>query len=149
MGVLEILFDFNSQSLWMWLTFIKRMKNIYILINVGLVSQPYPWACDQDKGGCKVTSQERSPRVTFHAPRNAKECEGMNLHTPKWTPSWELKSQWTPEYSEHNYKGQNPSSWKKNYTIGKLLKCKCLKWACIPHLDIWNTSYDQKKKVEN
>jgi hypothetical protein len=30
-------------------------------------------------------SQEGSSRVTSHAPKSAKECEGMNLHTPKWT----------------------------------------------------------------
>jgi hypothetical protein len=32
---------------------------------------------------CKGVSQEGSPRVTFHAPKSAKECEGMNPHTPK------------------------------------------------------------------
>jgi hypothetical protein len=31
----------------------------------------------------KVTSQKGSLGVTFIAPRSAKECEGMNLHTPK------------------------------------------------------------------
>jgi hypothetical protein len=25
------------------------------------------------------------------------------------------------------------------------LKCRWLKWACMTHLDIWNTSYGQKK----
>jgi hypothetical protein len=25
------------------------------------------------------------------------------------------------------------------------LKCTCLNWACITHLDIWNIGYDQKK----
>jgi hypothetical protein len=29
------------------------------------------------------------------------------------------------------------------------LKHTCLKWACIAHLDIWNTSYDQKKGRES
>jgi hypothetical protein len=29
------------------------------------------------------------------------------------------------------------------------LKCKCLKWACMTHLDIWNTSYGQKKNRES
>jgi hypothetical protein len=28
-----------------------------------------------------------SPGITFHAPRSARECEGMNPHTPKWTPT--------------------------------------------------------------
>ncbi len=27
--------------------------------------------------------QEGSPGVTFHVPGNVRECEGMNLHTPK------------------------------------------------------------------
>jgi hypothetical protein len=31
------------------------------------------------------------------------------------------------------------------YINGKLLNCKCLKWTRIAHLDIWNTSYGQKK----
>jgi len=35
------------------------------------------------------------------------------------------------------------------YIIGKLLKRRYLKWARIAHLDIWNTSYDQKKGRES
>jgi hypothetical protein len=31
----------------------------------------------------KVAGQEGSSGVTFHVLENAKECEGMNLHTPK------------------------------------------------------------------
>jgi len=31
------------------------------------------------------------------------------------------------------------------YIIGNLLKRRCLKWVRITHLDIWNTSYGQKK----
>jgi hypothetical protein len=34
---------------------------------------------------CKVVGQEGNPTITFHPPRCAKQCEGMNLHTPKWT----------------------------------------------------------------
>jgi len=43
--------------------------------------------------------------------------------------------------------GQNPMIWGVFYTIGKLLKC--LKWACMTHLDIWNTSYGPKKGRES
>jgi hypothetical protein len=32
---------------------------------------------------CKVVRQEGNLGVTFHAPGGAKECEGMNPHTPK------------------------------------------------------------------
>jgi len=35
------------------------------------------------------------------------------------------------------------------YTIGKLLKHRCLKWVRMIHLDIWNTSYGQKKGRES
>jgi hypothetical protein len=31
------------------------------------------------------------------------------------------------------------------YIIEKLLERRCLKWAHISHLDIWNTSYGKKK----
>jgi hypothetical protein len=33
---------------------------------------------------CKGEGQKWSPRITFHAPKNVRECEGMNPHTPKW-----------------------------------------------------------------
>jgi len=33
---------------------------------------------------CKGVGQEGSSGVTFHAPGRVGECEGMNLHTPKW-----------------------------------------------------------------
>jgi hypothetical protein len=56
---------------------------------------------------CKGASQEESSGVTFHIPRSAKECEGMNPHTPKELPLWELESRWTPEFSEGNCMGQN------------------------------------------
>jgi len=32
---------------------------------------------------CKGVGQEGSLGVTCHAPRSVRECEGMNLHTPK------------------------------------------------------------------
>jgi hypothetical protein len=32
---------------------------------------------------CKGANQEGSPRVTSHAPRSVRECEGMNLHILK------------------------------------------------------------------
>jgi hypothetical protein len=35
----------------------------------------------------KVAGQEGSSGVTPHVFENARECEGMNLHTPKATPT--------------------------------------------------------------
>jgi len=40
-------------------------------------------------------------------------------------------------------------AWEVLYIIGKQLKLRCLKWARIAHLDIWNTSYGQKKGRES
>jgi hypothetical protein len=37
--------------------------------------------------GCKVASQEGSLGVMPHAPGSAKECEGIDPHTPKGTPT--------------------------------------------------------------
>jgi hypothetical protein len=59
----------------------------------------------------------------------------------EWTPTlpnelslWELESQWTFESSEGDYRGQNSLDWKVLYIIEKLLKPRCLKWACMTHL---------------
>jgi hypothetical protein len=39
--------------------------------------------------------------------------------------------------------------WRVRYIIEKLLKCRCLKWAYMIHLDTSNTSYGQKKGQES
>jgi len=37
--------------------------------------------------GCKVAGQEGSPGVMSHVHRSVRECEGIDLHTPKATPT--------------------------------------------------------------
>ncbi len=91
---------------------------------------------------CNVASQEGSPGVK----ESARE---WTFTLTKELPLWELESWWTPECSENDCKGQNPMAWRVFYTIGNILKRKCLKWARITHLEIWNTSYDQKKGRES
>jgi len=61
----------------------------------------------------------------------------------------ELESWGILEFSKNNCKGQNPSVWRVFYIIKKKLRHRCLKWACITHLDIWNRSYGQKKGRES
>jgi hypothetical protein len=39
------------------------------------------------QGLVKVRAKREAPGDTFHAPGSAKECEGMNPHTPKGTPT--------------------------------------------------------------
>jgi len=116
--------------------------------------------------GCKVAGQEegspevkakalqgckpkRNPGVTSQTPGSVRKCEGVNPHTPKATPTWEMESRWTPEISKSDCRRQNSMAHGVLYIIGKLLKRRCLKWALIVHLDIWNTSYGQKKGRES
>jgi len=68
---------------------------------------------------------------------------------PRQLPLWELESRWTSKTSKKNFKGQKSMACGVLYIIGKLLGCRCLKWARIAHLDIWNTSYGQKKGRES
>jgi len=80
------------------------------------------------------------------------ECERVwawRLTLPCDLPFWELESRWILEPSESNCKGQNTSHWRVVYIIRKLMKCRCLKWACMTHLDIYNTSYGKKKGHES
>jgi hypothetical protein len=53
---------------------------------------------------------------------------------PSGLPLWELESRWTSESLEGDYRGQNSLDWKIPYTIRKLLRHKCLKWACMDHM---------------
>jgi hypothetical protein len=65
-----------------------------------------------------------------------RECDNSISTLPSEFPLWELESQWTPESLEINYKGQNPLDWRVPYIIEKLLERRCLKWACMTHLNI-------------
>ncbi len=55
-------------------TYTPHMFGIYCNSNLGLVTKVR---------GCKVAGLEKDPGLTSHAPESAKECEGMNPHTPK------------------------------------------------------------------
>jgi len=60
-----------------------------------------------------------------------------------------MESRWTLETSESDLRGQISMACGALYIIGKILKRRCLKWARIAHLEIWNTSYDQMKGRES
>ncbi len=82
----------------------------------------------------------------------ARECGRMwewTLTLPNELPFWELESQKTFKTLKNDCKGQNLSPWGILYIIGNLLKCRCPKWARMTHLDIYNTSYGQKKGWES
>jgi hypothetical protein len=73
------------------------------------------------------------------------KCED-ETHTPK---SGNLESSRTPENSELEFRGQNTLHWDVIYTIGKVLKCRCLKWPRMSHLHICSSSYGLKKGRES
>jgi hypothetical protein len=90
------------------------------------------------------------PGVTLHAAESVGKCEGMNPHTSKRTSTLEVgvpMDSWIFRKQLEGVKTQ----WieRAPYIIGKLLERRCLKWTCMTHLHIWNTSYGQKKGWES
>jgi hypothetical protein len=99
--------------------------------------------------GCKGVGQEKARESHHILPGVWEDVKEWTLTLPKQLPLWEMKSRWTPETSESNFRGQNSMTCGVLYIIEKLLELRCLKWAHIVHLDIWNTSYGQKKGRES
>jgi len=94
----------------------------------------------------------RAKKETESHTTYSRECErvwGNEPSHPQGVPLWELESWWTPEFSKDDCKGQTSMVLDIPYIIGNILERRCLKWACITHLDIWNTSYSQKKGRES
>jgi len=71
------------------------------------------------------------------------------LTLPRQLALCEMESQWTLKILESNLRGQNSMACGVLYIIEKFLELTCLKCACIAYLDIWNTSYGQKKGRES
>jgi hypothetical protein len=78
-----------------------------------------------------------------------KSVKEWTLTLPSELPFWKLESQWTLKFLKSNCKGQIALNWDVLYIIRKILKFKCLKWAHMTHLDIWNTNSSQKKSRES
>jgi hypothetical protein len=99
--------------------------------------------------GYKVAGQVRDPGALHMLPGvqrvwgNEPSHSQVNSHVGSWSPER------TPEFSEHDCRGQNSSPRGVLYIIEKLLKCRYIKWARISHLDIRSTSYGQKKGWES
>jgi hypothetical protein len=95
----------------------------------------------------EISSQTRASSIwlVYVATPLWAKYEG-EAHTPK---SWNLESSGTPKNSNLELKGQNTSHWGVRDVIGKVLKCRCLNWSCIGHLDICSPSYGQKKGRES
>jgi hypothetical protein len=67
-------------------------------------------------------SQPRQGFAKVRAKRRARECGRVwewTFTLPNELSFWELESRWSPEISENDCKGQNPSPWRVFYIIGK------------------------------
>jgi hypothetical protein len=102
---------------------------IYIVANLALGSQPR-------QGVARLQAKRKTQESHHMLPRvqrvwgNEPSHSKVNSHVGSWKPKW------TPKPLKHNCRGQNPSSLRVFYIIGKVLERKCLKWALISHLDI-------------
>jgi hypothetical protein len=67
----------------------------------------------------------------------------VNSPLGSWNPKW------TTKFLMSNFKGQNSINWSVLSIIRRPLEIACLKWARMTHLNIWNTSYDQKNSWES
>ncbi len=75
-----------------------------------------------------------------------RECEDENSHSRNGNLGVHLGSRnfrKRLQGSKHLALGSSLYHWKD------LLKCRCLKWACMTHLDICNTSYGKTKGRES
>jgi hypothetical protein len=111
---------------------------MYIVVILALGSQ--------SKQGVARLWAKRETRESLHMFPGVQRVWGnepshsqVNSHVGSWSPKWTLES------LEHDCRDQNPSTRRVLYIIEKKLKFRCLKWARIAHLNIWNTNYDQKK----
>jgi len=68
---------------------------------------------------------------------------------PNELPLWELESWWTAKSLKGDCRDQNSLDWKVHYITGKILERRCLKRACITHLDTSYINYGQKKGRES
>jgi hypothetical protein len=98
---------------------------------------------------CKGAGQEKSPRVTYHAPGNVGEWKNEHSHSQMSSHFGNWSFDGLPNLQKIIVRGQNPLDWKFPYIIWNFLECKCLTWVRMTHLDTSNTSYGQKKGRES
>jgi hypothetical protein len=84
-----------------------------------------------------------------HALKSVRECERMNLHTPKWAPTLGVGIPMDSQIFREKFQGLKPFDWEIFYIIRKILELRCLTWVCMTHLDTSNTNYGQKKGWES
>jgi hypothetical protein len=98
--------------------------------------------------GLQGCGPRKNLRVTSHTLESVGKCEGMNPHTPKTTPTLGDGVPMDFQNFIERFQGSKLNGLWRSLYHWKLLERRCLKWACIAHLDIWNICYGQKKGRE-
>jgi hypothetical protein len=104
------------------------IASIKIVATLALGSQPR-------QGFAKVRAKYEAWESHFMFPGVQKSVREWTLTLPSELSIWELDSRWTPESSESDCRGQNHLDSKVPYIIENFLKHRCLKWACMTHLE--------------
>jgi hypothetical protein len=73
----------------------------------------------------------------------------MNPHTPKGTPTLGVGVPVDFQMFREWLQRSKLIGLSLLYIMGNFLECRCLKWACMTHLNIWNISCGQKKSWES
>jgi hypothetical protein len=83
---------------------------------------------------CKGVGQEGSMGVTSHALVSVGECEGMNLHIPKSTPTLGVGVLMDSRTFKKQLQGSKPIGLRSFLYHRKFLELRCLEWARMTHL---------------
>jgi hypothetical protein len=127
-----VMFPFNFSALLLWLYFLWRCHMWYFY---SLCHNPSLGLTTKARA-CKVVDQEGSLGVKPHALESARECEGIDLRTPKWTPTLGVGVLVDSRMFRERLQRSKPNGLKSFLYPWKILKLKCLKWARMTHLDI-------------
>jgi hypothetical protein len=63
---------------------------------------------------CKLASQEKSSKIRPYALENARECEGIDPHTPKGTPTLGVGVSVDSRMFKEQFQGLKPNGLKKS-----------------------------------
>jgi hypothetical protein len=98
---------------------------------------------------CKGEGQEGSTWATSHAPESVGECEGMNLHTPKWALTLGVGVMMDSQIFREQLQGTKPIGLRSSSYHWKALGTYMSQMGLHDPLDTLNTSYGQKEGWES
>jgi hypothetical protein len=108
------------------------------------------WLLSRPRQGVARLRAKRETRESLHMLPGMQRVWGNEpSHSQVNSHVGSLSPERTPKFSKRNCMAQDSLPRSVLYILGKLLKFRCLKWARIARLDIYNTSYGQKKGQES